>query len=172
MNNRAITITLKLDGSGDDDNNTENQTNTATKKDDKDGTAKAIASFAVVQSLQVVASEAVAWAEYYWNRELTLNDDYVGQRNKNIAISQINKGISVVSKIGTMAATGAMVGGPWGAVIGAVVGAGASALEMARTTKQTMEQQDIAIRQMDAQLSYTRQRAGWSLEAASIGEDL
>ncbi|MBQ2174962.1 MAG: hypothetical protein II453_07845, partial [Alphaproteobacteria bacterium] len=84
LDNRSIVITLKLD-SGKDSSQGSNPTNTeATQQESDNGsTAKAVAAFAVTQVVQVAANEAVAWAEYYWDRELTLSDDYIGQRNKN-----------------------------------------------------------------------------------------
>lgn len=170
--NRSIEITLKLDeGQGTEQ---QNPTNTeATKQSsDKDSTAKAVAAFAITQSVQLVANESVAWAEYYWNRELTLNDDYIGQRNKNIAMTQINRATGAISTIGSMTATGAAVGGWIGAIIGAVLGTVTAATGIVRSNIQGQDQQDIYLRQTNAQLDFTRSRAGWSLQAASIGEDL
>lgn len=172
LDNRSIVITLKLDSSGNEEQ--KNPTNTeATKNDsDKDSSSKAVAAFAVTQSLELVANEVVAWADYYWQRELTLNDDYVGQRNKNIAITQINRAVGAVSTIGSMTASGAAVGGWVGAIVGAVIGTVTAAAGIVRSNIQGQDQQNIALRQMDAQLDFTRSRAGWSTQAASIGEDL
>lgn len=169
--NRSVVITLKLE---DEDSGSSNPTDTSSSKskNDKNGKAKAIAAFAVAQTSELVAREAISWGEYYWNKELTLNDDYIGQRNKNIAISQINAGVSALSTVGSMTATGAMVGGWVGAIVGAVVGTVTAAAGIIRSNVQGREQQDIQIRQMNAQLDFTRSRAGWSLNAGSIGEDL
>lgn len=169
--NRSVVITLKLDSGSDVQENPTNVESSKTNTD-KDSTAKAVAKFAVIQSIQLVVNEAVAWGEYYWNRELTLNDDYIGQRNKNIAISQINRAANALTTVGSMTAIGAAVGGPVGAIVGAIVGAVTAGAGIARSNNQGQDQQDIALRQMDAQLQFTRSRAGWSLQAASIGEDL
>ena len=171
--NRSITITLKLD-EGKEDLDTQKSVNTSStaSKEDNGGTAKAVAAFAVAQTAQAVASEVVAWAEYEWIKELTLSDDYIGQREKNIALTQINRGISAVSSIASATASGAAVGGWVGAIIGFVIGTGTQIASIARSNVQGQEQQDIQIRQMNAQLSYTRSRAGWSTQAASIGENL
>lgn len=168
--NRSIVITLKLDNGESNNNDTENQTS-AKKKDDKDNVSKAVAVFAVAHLVQTAASESVAWGEYIWNRELTLKDDYIGQRNKSIATTQINRGISLISNVGTMTASGAAFG-PVGAIIGAAVGAVSGIAGIVRSNLQGQEQQNITLTQMDAQLGFTRSRAGWSTQAASIGEDL
>lgn len=171
LDNRSIVITLKLD-SGDSEAE-QNPTNTEGKKQSSDkDKGKAIAAFAVIQGVELVASEIVSWAEYYWNKDLTLNDDYVGQRNKRIATTYINRAVSDVTTIGSSIAAGAAVGQGIGAIVGAVIGVSKVISSTVRSNIQGQEQQDIAIRQMDAQLQFTRSRAGWSLNAASIGEDL
>jgi len=169
--NRSITITLKL--SQNEDNNTSNQTNTEQVdfENDKNKTAKATYKALAIQAAQTAVSEVASWAEYYWNKELTLSDDYIGMRNKNIAMTQINRGVNALTTIGTFAAMGSAAG-PWGAAIGAAVGTAIAVAGIVRSNVQGQEQQDIQIRQMDAQLQFTRSRAGWSLQAASIGEDL
>ena len=169
--NRSVVITLKLDSGSDVQENPTNVENSKTNTD-KDSTAKSVAKFAVIQSTQLVVSEAVAWGEYYWNRELTLNDDYIGQRNKNIAISQISRAANALATVGSMTAAGAAVGGVPGAIVGAIVGTVTATAGIVRSNIQGQDQQNIALRQMDAQLQFTRSRAGWSLQAASIGEDL
>ena len=173
LDNRSIVITLKLD-SGQESGSGSNPTNTeATQQEsDKGSTAKAVAAFAVVESAKLVVNEVVSWAEYYWNRELTLNDDYIGQRNKNIALMQINRASNAVSTIGSIAAAGAAVGGVAGAVVGFIVGTVTAGAGIARSNIQGADQQNIMIRQMDAQLQFTRSRAGWSTKAASIGDNL
>ena len=170
--NRSIVITLKLDSGKNASQETPTNTETTKQETDKGSTAKAVAAFAVTQSVQIAANEVVAWAEYYWNRELTLNDDYIGQRNKNIALMQISRVTNAVSTIGSTAASGAAVGGVPGAIIGAIIGTVTVASGIVRSNIQGSDQQNIMLRQMDAQLQFTRSRAGWSLQAASIGEDL
>ena len=170
--NRSIVITLKLDGN--QDNSQANPTNTEGTKQqsDNDGNTKAVASFAIAQTAQLVSNEIVAWADYYWERELTLNDDYISQRSKTIALTHISRVTGAVSNVGSMTATGAMVGGTAGAIVGAIIGVVTEASRVVRSNIQGQDQQNIAIRQMNAQLEFTRSRAGWSLQAASIGEDL
>ena len=169
--NRSVVITLKLDSNASEETKP-TDTSTVKQSTDKNGSMKAVAAFAVAQMAQLAASELVAWGEYYQNKELTLSDDYIGQRNKNIATTQINRAVSAISTIGSMTATGAMTGGWVGAIIGAAIGTATTIAGIARSNIQGQEQQDIMLRQMDAQLGFTRSRAGWSLNAGSIGEDL
>ena len=71
-----------------------------------------------------------------------------------------------------MAAAGASVGGGWGAVVGIALGIGSTLVNWGSSIVKGMDQQHIQLRQLDASLDFTRSRAGWSLQAASIGEDL
>lgn len=168
--NRSVVVTLKLDSNASEETSPVD-TSSAKQSTDKNGSMKALAAFAVAQMAQLAASELVSWGEYYQNKELTLSDDYIGQRNKTIALTQMNRAISSISTIGSMTAAGATFG-PWGAAIGAAIGVATVVAGIARSNIQGQEQQDIALRQMDAQLGFTRSRAGWSLNAGSIGEDL
>ena len=170
---RSVVITLKLD-SQESNEVQSNPTNTEQPKQntDKDSNSKAVAAWAAMQLLEIVKDEAIAWADYYWERELVLNDDYVGQRNKRIALTHINRVSSYVGTVGSATAQGAMIGGAAGAIVGAIVGGIKVASTIIRSNVQGQDQQDIALRQMDAQLQFTRSRAGWSTKAASIGEDL
>ena len=168
---RSIVITLKLDSTGEGESKPTDTSSVKTATD-KDSTAKAVAAFAITQCVELVVSEAVSWGEYYWDRWLTLNDDYIGQRDKNVITTQINRGISAVSTVASMTAAGASVGGPIGAAIGAIIGVVTDISGFVRSNVQNQDQQNILIRQMEAQLDFTRSRAGWSLNAASIGEDL
>lgn len=173
---RSVTITLKTDRSSsqDEQTNTAKQTSASTESQENDSgsTAKALATFAAIQAISTTINEGVAWGEYYWNKELVLNDDYIGQRNKQIASAYVNRAISFAGNVGSAAATGASIGGPIGAIIGAVIGTATQIASIVRSNVQGNEQQNIALRQMDAQLQFTRSRVGWSTNAASIGEDL
>lgn len=118
-----------------------------------------------------LATEATSWANYEITRDFNLNDDYIGQRNLNIAMQAVNWGISSASTIASSTFMGASFG-PVGAAIGAAIGIGTVAAKTIRSNIQAMEQQQIAINQREALLDFTRQRSGWSLKAASIGENL
>jgi len=134
------------------------------------GTAAAVALGSM--AAQTVLSEVSSWAMYYVNKELVLNDDYIGQRELGIAMQAVNWGINSASTIASMTATGAMAGGAVGAVFGAVIGTGTVIARTVRDNIQAQDQQNIRLRQLQVQLDYTRNRAGWSTNAASIGEDL
>lgn len=103
-------------------------------------------------------------AQYELSKYFNLRDDYIGQRNMNVAKNVISKTVGM----GTAVAGGFMVGGPIGATIAAVGTMATLGIEIA----QNYDQENIRLRQMNAQLSYSRQRAGYSLTSDSIGEDL
>lgn len=70
--------------------------------------------------------------------------------------------------MGTAIAGGFVLGGIAGSVI-ALIGTTASlGIEIA----QNYDQENIKLRQMNAQLEYSRMRAGYSLTSESIGENL
>lgn len=173
---RSILITLKLDSSGGASEGTDvssatGSAPTVSSSSDSSAAAKAAYTGLAFQALGIAVSEGVAWAEYYCDKNLVLIDDYIGQRNKQIATTQINRGISAISTIGNFALVGSKAG-PWGALIGAAVGTTVVGFSIARSNIQGQEQQNIMLNQMNAQLQFTRSRAGWSTHAASIGEDL
>jgi hypothetical protein len=171
--NRSVVITLRLEQSKEETDVSEQvDTSSAASNNDKGSSSKAVAAWAAVQLVETVSSEVVSWVEYYWDRNLQLSDDYIGQRNKNIAITQISRIANKWSTIANSSAQGAMLGGAGGAVAGFVVGMLKSEAAIARSNIQGMDQQNILLRQLEAQLQFTRARAGWSLNAGSIGEDL
>ena len=174
VDTRSITITLKLDKTGNEETDTTKQTSqsSGSEENDKNSTGRAIAAYAGMQVLSGVVSEGLAWAEYEWNKTLTLNDDYIAQRNKSIAMTHVSRTVNNLSTIGSGIATGAAVGGWIGAIVGGAIGLIQVTAGIIRSNVQGQEQQDIKIKQMDGQLEFTRTRAGWSTQAASIGEDL
>lgn len=132
----------------------------------------ATAVFAVKESLQTVSSLVADMVVYEFNKSFALNDDYIGDRNKNFALKIMSQTSNTITTTLSMAAQGAMIGGPVGAVVGAAVGFIGSMASNAIQTSHAMDSQNIMLNKMDAQMSFTRQRAGWSVNAASIGEDL
>lgn len=102
-------------------------------------------------------------AKYQINKYFTTRDDYVGQRNVNVAMSMANMAIGFGSSI----VTGFMVGGPVGAVIGGI----ASAVSTAVGVYNTLDAQNLKVDQMNAQLAFTRQRSGYSLTSGSVGDN-
>ena len=102
-------------------------------------------------------------AKYQINKYFTTRDDYVGQRNVNVAMSMANMAIGFGSSI----VAGFMVGGPVGAVIGGIT----SAVSTAVGVYNTLDAQNLKVDQMNAQLAFTRQRSGYSLTSGSVGDN-
>ena len=100
---------------------------------------------------------------YGINRHLQLTDNYVGERYLNAGVNVISRAFSM----GTAIYAGFSVGG----VVGAVVGAVAATTDLIFDVATNFDKQYILLRQMDAQLDYQRQRAGYSLTSGSIGEN-
>ena len=171
--NRSVTIRIKLEDETKDELDLSNQTNTEAVGGSSDKSKKAKSAYTVlaVQALEHAANEIVSEAEYAWSKEMILTDDYIGQRNKQIILTQINRGISAFSTVATYTALGAQAG-PVGAMVGAFLGTAMAGLGILRSNWQGQVEQDLALRKADSQLEFTRSRAGWSTHAASIGEDL
>jgi hypothetical protein len=137
-----------------------NENPDADAKNDTDESVKAIIATSTLRKLGAEAREVAA---YSFNRQFTLNDDYIGQRNMGIALSILSKSAS----LGQAALTGFMFGGPVGAVIGGAISVASTGVQI----WENYDQQSIKLRQLDAQLSYSRVRAGYAIVAGSIGED-
>lgn len=111
---------------------------------------------------QIVIDEAM----YQINRKFELSDDFEGKRDMNIALGVIGKtknlalGIYAGAKLGS-------IGGPVGMAIGAVVGFGIGIGVEAISIYHKFDEQNRANALRDAQLDYTRQRAGYSLVGES-----
>ena len=108
--------------------------------------------------------EVTQIASYEINKYFNLHDDYIGQRNLTIAKNVVSKSLGMATAV----ASGFMVGGPAGGAI-ALVGVTTS---LGIEIYQNYDQENIKLRQMNAQLAYSRQRAGFSLTSESIGENL
>lgn len=170
---RKIVIVLKTEGgNGGATGAAEEQEQESPAELSSKSTKIAIAAMAAKQILSTAVSEGLQWANYEIDKNLNLDDNYIAQREKNIALQLIGKAGSFASTIFSSTAAGAIVGNVPGAIIGFILGTAQAVSSTVRENIQSYEQQDIMLRQMDAQLSYTRQRAGWSTSAASIGEDL
>ncbi len=101
--------------------------------------------------------------KYQQGKYYRLADDYLGEQNMNIALNVISKVVSVA----TAAKVGLAVAGP----VGAVAVVAMSAIGLGIQTAHNKEQEDIKLKQMNNQLQFNRQRAGYSLTAGSIGEN-
>lgn len=105
-----------------------------------------------------VVDEGLYWLE----RSYRLNDDYISQRNLTVAKNIINQSISSGTRV--IAATVA-----FGAV-GLAVSLVGEAINIGTRIIHNYTEQNDRIRQLNAQLDFSRVRAGYSLTAGSIGE--
>lgn len=123
------------------------------------------------QLYQAGKQAVVSEARYQVERYFDVNDDYVGKRNLEEAMSALGASFSFASAAvaGATAMSGA---GPLGMAAGATVGLIATGIGKAVDISQRLDAQRLEIEKADAQLAFSRQRAGWSLTAGSIGEGL
>lgn len=103
-------------------------------------------------------------AEYEIDKYFDTKNDYVAKRNLSEALTYIN----MASSIATATYVGFKTGGP----VGAAIGAGLVLSHQALNASLALERQRIAIERNDAQLAFSRDRAGFSLTAGSRGENL
>lgn len=138
---------------------------------DDDG-AKLYFQNLAIQTAGQVLTESINFAEYFWDEQLRLTDDYIGQREKRIAKQYVNRVANAGSSILSSTLTGAASAGWVGALVGFTVSLGNEIFKTVSDNFIGERTQNITIKQMEAQLDFTRNRAGWSTQAASIGEDL
>lgn len=103
-------------------------------------------------------------AEYEIDKYFDTRNDYVAKRDLSEALTYIN----MASSIATATYVGFQTGGP----VGAAIGAGLVLSHQALNASLALERQRIAIERNDAQLAFSRDRAGFSLTAGSRGENL
>lgn len=120
-------------------------------------------SVLVNQVFDTLKKNITTEAKYQINKYFVTRDDYIGQRNLNIAMAKI----SMVTDIGATIATGALAGGLPGAVVAGVT----SLVTTAVGIYNTLDAQNLKVDQMNAQLAFTRQRSGYSLTSGSVGEN-
>lgn len=103
-------------------------------------------------------------AEYEIGKYFDTKNDYVSKRDLSEALTYIN----MASSIATAAYVGFQTGGP----VGVAIGAGLVLSHQALNASLALERQRMAIERADAQLAFSRDRAGFSLTAGSRGENL
>lgn len=162
---RNIDVTLYIaEKKGDDNPRLPRARTEEASKASNNSNLSTAAAVLLHEAYSYAKQEITQIANYELNKYFNLNDDYIGQRNLAVAKNIISKGASM----GTAIASGFAMGGIVGGAI-AIVGTTASlGIEIA----QNYDQENIKIRQMNAQLSYSRQRAGYSLVSNSVGENL
>lgn len=166
---RGIDITLyvtdKTQGDGDGDTPIlPKPTPKETSKGSDKSNLTSVTAVLLHEAYNYAKEELVQIANYELNKHFSLKDDYIAQRNLSIAKSIISKGASMGTAIASGFATGGIVGGA-AAIAGATATLG---IEIA----QNYDQENVRLRQMNAQLEFSRQRAGYSLTSGSVGENL
>lgn len=115
------------------------------------------------QALESAKQDINRIVSYEIQKNFNLTDNYIGERYLNNAKQVVSR----ASKIGVSIATGFATGG----IVGAIVVAGLEAISLGIDTYQNQENQNIKLKQNDLQLSFSRQRSGYSLISNSIGEN-
>lgn len=119
------------------------------------------------KTLADIAGIAISEIDYRIQRGFYLKDDYIGQRNYQIAKAQVM----------AVASTAAMVGanmvayGPIAGSIKSVIDIGMRVGKNVQAYQHANEEQNYQIKQLDANLRFNRTRAGYSLTSGSIGEN-
>ena len=125
--------------------------------------AKVFTTAYLVSKAKDVTQDVLQETDYFIQRHFQLADDYQGQRSyvraKNVILKSVSIGTSGVAAFATL--------GPAGAAVAVGIAVSSVVVDIANNY---IDQADT-IRKMDAQLSYTRVRAGYSLTAGSVGED-
>lgn len=117
----------------------------------------------IQKSAKSLANIGVGVVQYRINRYLTLTDNYLAQQDMDIALNNISMAAGVAMNI----VGGAMVGGPWAAAAVAVV----EATKIGFNIFRNFDQQQLMLTAMNAQLDFSRERAGYSLTSGSKGTD-
>lgn len=165
-----VRVSFVYGGKGSGDNKTAINTKTG-KQDDGESKLKTsirqASTYNYVSSMRKLARgvQGILYDEAMYESEkfFDLTDNVQGKRNLNIAKQNIRR----VASIGMSIYAGAKTGGLVGAIVGGALGIGKLAVDI----YQGYDQQNIAIKQREEQLSYTRQRVGYSLTVGTNGEN-
>ena len=162
---REVVITIK--GDVEKSQAVETDSNQKVKKTDNLGQ---VTSILLNQAFENVKNELISEVNYEINKHFNLTDDYIGQRKLNVAKNVVSRATGIIATIGASAKIGS-VAGPVGTIVGAVVGTTIAGVQLGVDIYQNYDQANIHLRQMEAQLNYTRQRVGYSLTSGSIGDN-
>lgn len=168
---REVVITIKQDSVATPEKPNEQATgdNKIAEATKKSGGISAGMSVLVNQVYQHMRTQVETEAKYQVNKYFNMRDDYINQRNMNNALSVIGMAVSFGASVVAGAKLGASFGGV-GAVVGAIAGATFSGVSTGLSIYRALDQQNISISQLNAQLSFARERTGFSLVSGSIGE--
>lgn len=140
----------------------DNKPKAPNNKVEKQKQTDAIGSIVMHKAYDIVKEDVKRVASYEIQKWTNLNDDYIAQRNLTTATNVISR-----AKSSATAIIGASMVNP---VLGVVVAIGQIAT-LAIDIWQNYDQQNILLRQLDANLSFNRVRAGFSLTSNSIGDN-
>ena len=170
-----VRVSFVYGGKATGDNKTDINTKTGkiggNKNTDEDSKSLTVAYVYAAKKIATTTKQLlIDEALYESNKFFDLTDNVQAKRNLNIAKTNIQRASSIIGSTVSGALVGAG-GGPVGAVIGAVAGFVAGVGQQALSIYQGYDQQNIDIRQREEQLSYTRQKVGYSLTAGINGEN-
>lgn len=114
----------------------------------------------------VLINNTVKHVNWYYK----MHDNYIAQEQLNIATGIIGKAASAGATIMGFATVGAAAG-PVGAVVGAAIGTAVAGINIGLDIYGNYIRERLQLTQLDNQLAYNRERAGYSLTAGSIGEN-
>lgn len=171
---RAITITIKSEEAATQNKDVEEKAtgseeiSSSTKKS---GGVSSLTSILVNQAFQHAKSQIISEAKYQVNKYFSTRDDYIGQRSMNNALTMANKAVSLGTSALAGFSMGMEFGGPAGALIGTLAAVTFGVADTAISVHQALDAQKLNIDAMNAQLSFMRQRSGYSLTSGSVGEN-
>ena len=122
---------------------------------------------AITKAIEHAAKQVFRISVGEVQRQLQLNfsltDNYIANQNLSIGMGMINKGIST----GFSIFAGFKLAGP----AGAAIGAGVEMIKLGLDIYHNYQEEEINLRKMENQLSFQRERAGYSLTAGTRGEN-
>lgn len=160
---RQVEVVFKVGSSDENEKKPSEKVRAGTKNKVKKQQTDYIGATLVNQAWQYVKTDITKIANYEINKWFSLRDDYIGQRTVNTALNFISRAKNMVSTI----AAGAVLAGGAGAAIALVGSFATLGIDIA----QNYDRERIMLKQMDAQLDYQRQRAGYSLTSGRVGEN-
>ena len=160
---REVVIRIKND-------EVESESTSPNDKTKKTSDTKPLTIVLLNQVYESVKNQVVNQVNYEIDKHFQLTDNYIAKRSFNEAMSVINFAVGV----GTSAVSGFVLGssaGIGGGIAGAIVGASVQVMSTITNVVQNYDREQIEMRQLEGQLSFSRERAGYSLTSGSVGEN-
>lgn len=170
---KEIVIRIINEGGSIDGNDTEQKKVDVTGEKDKkssDAVETAFMTSVIKKAYNQAKGIVIGEAKYQISKYFQLTDNYLGEQDLNVALNVIGK----VWEVGLSIYAGIKIGkkyGPAGAIAATAIAVGATVVNTAMQVAHNYEQERIQLNQMNAQLEFNRQRAGYALTAGSIGEN-